>query len=166
MCIRATYQLLAECGVRNIGSYNKKVEKDGDGARKPQKAVGKEKRVIDLTDPNLDATIDTRFFNFRDMAPIWEVISQVLFYASPVIVPLATVEAHLSPPLVHLYMVNPLATVLQQFRHAMINHATPSAASVLGGWLAMLEPIAIVLGVFVLGFVVFKRTAPYVAENL
>ncbi|MFL5458823.1 MAG: DNA translocase FtsK 4TM domain-containing protein [Myxococcales bacterium] len=26
------YQLLAECGVRNIASYNKKVEKEGDGA--------------------------------------------------------------------------------------------------------------------------------------
>ena len=41
------YQLLAECGVRNIGSYNKKVEKEGDGARRPHKPP-KEKRVIDL----------------------------------------------------------------------------------------------------------------------
>jgi S-DNA-T family DNA segregation ATPase FtsK/SpoIIIE len=49
------YQLLADCGVRNIGSYNKKVEKDGDFARKRQKHVGKEKRVVDLTDPTLDA---------------------------------------------------------------------------------------------------------------
>jgi S-DNA-T family DNA segregation ATPase FtsK/SpoIIIE len=48
------YQLLADCGVRNIGSYNKKVEKDGDFARKKQKQVGKEKRVVDLTDPTLD----------------------------------------------------------------------------------------------------------------
>jgi S-DNA-T family DNA segregation ATPase FtsK/SpoIIIE len=48
------YQLLAECGVRNIASYNKKVEKEGDGARKPQQAAGKEKRVVDLTDPSLD----------------------------------------------------------------------------------------------------------------
>ena len=48
------YQLLADCGVRNIASYNKKVEKEGDGARKPHKAP-KEKRVVDLTDPALDA---------------------------------------------------------------------------------------------------------------
>ena len=47
------YQLLAECGVRNIASYNKKVEKEGDGARRPQKPP-KEKRVVDLSDPNLD----------------------------------------------------------------------------------------------------------------
>jgi len=48
------YQLLAECGVRNIASYNKKVEKEGDGARRPQKAL-KERRVVDLSDPKLDA---------------------------------------------------------------------------------------------------------------
>ena len=33
------------------------------------------------------------FVSFRDMQPIWEVIAQVLFYASPVIVPLETVAA-------------------------------------------------------------------------
>ena len=36
----------------------------------------------------------------------------------------------------------------------------------LGAQLALLEPIAIVVAVFALGFVVFNRTAPYVAENL
>jgi ABC-2 type transport system permease protein len=103
---------------------------------------------------------------FRDMAPIWEVVSQVLFYASPVIVPLATVEKHLSPALVKVYMLNPLATMLQQFRHAAVNHPAPGASAVLGGHAAVLGPIAIVLAVFGLGFVVFNRTAPYVAENL
>ncbi len=49
------YQLLAECGVRNIGQYNKKVEKEGDGARKPITKITKEKIVVDLTDPELDA---------------------------------------------------------------------------------------------------------------
>src|SRR5437762_9091328 len=44
------YQLLADCGVRNIGSYNKKVEKEGDGARRPHKAP-REKRVVDLSGP-------------------------------------------------------------------------------------------------------------------
>jgi S-DNA-T family DNA segregation ATPase FtsK/SpoIIIE len=38
------YQLLAECGVRNIASYNKKVEKDGDGALlRPPRSVREKK---------------------------------------------------------------------------------------------------------------------------
>src|SRR5438270_3148182 len=44
------YQLLADGGVRNIGSFNKKVEKEGDGARKPHKPP-REKRVIEIGAP-------------------------------------------------------------------------------------------------------------------
>jgi ABC-2 type transport system permease protein len=106
------------------------------------------------------------FVYFRDIQPIWEVLGQVLFYASPVIIPITAIVKNLSPTLLHVYMLNPLATVLQQFRHAMINHATPSAGALLGSQLAVLEPIAIALAVFVLGFYVFNRTAPRVAEDL
>src|SRR5438132_2865886 len=41
------YQLLAECGVRNIGSFNKKVDKEGDNARRPHQEP-KAKRVVEL----------------------------------------------------------------------------------------------------------------------
>jgi ABC-2 type transport system permease protein len=106
------------------------------------------------------------FVYFRDIQPIWDVVSQVIFYASPVIVPIETVQKKLSGPLVHLYMLNPLATIFQQFRHAMVNHATPSSGQVLGSQLAVLEPVGITVAVFVLGFYVFNRTAPHVAEDL
>ena len=72
------------------------------------------------------------FVYFRDMQPIWEVLTQVLFYASPVIIPVTTVQEQLSPALLHMYMLNPLAVILQQFRHAMINPATPSGGGAAG----------------------------------
>lgn len=106
------------------------------------------------------------FVYFRDLQPIWEVIGQVLFYASPVIVPLATIQAKLSPALVTLYMCNPLAVVLQQFRHAMVNPAADSAGYAIGGSIRLLIPIGLTLAIFVLGFLVFNRTAPHVAEDL
>jgi ABC-2 type transport system permease protein len=114
----------------------------------------------------LSMLLSSLFIYFRDIQPIWEVINQILFYASPVIIPLATIESKLSHTLVRIYMTNPLATVLQQFRHAIINHAAPSVAAVLGGQALLAIPIGIVLAVFALGFQVFNRTAPYVAENL
>lgn len=110
--------------------------------------------------------LSSLYVYFRDMSPIWEVILQVLFYASPVIIPLDKVAAQVSPQVLHLYMLNPIATVLQQFRHAMINNAAPGASVALGGTLALLEPLAIVAGFFALGFYIFNRSAPYVAENL
>ena len=36
------------------------------------------------------------FVYFRDIQPIWEVVSQVIFYASPIIIPIALVQEHLS----------------------------------------------------------------------
>ncbi len=72
----------------------------------------------------------------------------------------------LSETVFHLYMLNPLAVIFQQFRHAMITHDALSAGQALGGWSALLGPLAIVAATFALGFWVFNRSAPMVAENL
>jgi ABC-2 type transport system permease protein len=63
-------------------------------------------------------------------------------------------------------MLNPLVTVFQQFRHAMVTHATLSAGQALGGWAWLLEPLGVAVAIFALGFWVFNRSAPFVAENL
>ncbi len=106
------------------------------------------------------------FVWFRDIQPIWEVLLQILFYASPVIISIETVKAKLGTTGLHLYMLNPLAVIFQQFRHAMVTHETVSAGQALGSWAALLEPLAIVLIVFAVGFAVFDRSAARIAENL
>jgi ABC-2 type transport system permease protein len=108
------------------------------------------------------------FVHFRDIQPIWEVFAQILFYASPVIISIETVRQKLGPDslLMHIYNLNPLVAIFQQFRHAMIFHGTLSAGQTLGSWLALLEPMAIVTTIFVAGFVVFNRLAREIAENL
>jgi ABC-2 type transport system permease protein len=122
--------------------------------------------MLTLLSAGVGMLLASLFVYFRDIQPIWDVLLQVLFYSSPVIVPVSTVQEKLSPTLMHLYMVNPVATYLQQFRHAIVNHAAPSPASLLGGYLGLLEPVGLTLVILVLGFAVFNRTAPYVAENL
>jgi ABC-2 type transport system permease protein len=111
------------------------------------------------------------FVYFRDLSPIWEVVNQITFYASAVLVPIQLVEEYfaehgISENWIHLYMVNPLTDIFQQFRHAMITHAQPGASYFIGGTIRLLIPIGIVLVTFVLGFWVFNRTAPRVAEDL
>jgi len=110
--------------------------------------------------------VSALFVYLRDIEPIWEVLTQVVFYASPVIIPVTTVQEKLSPTLLRIYMLNPLAVVFQQFRHAFITHATPSVGALLGSMAAIAVPVAIVLAIFVLGFWVFNRIAPRVAEDL
>jgi ABC-2 type transport system permease protein len=111
------------------------------------------------------------FVRFRDISPIWEVLSQILFYCSPVIIPAEAVReklAHgsLDQFLYHIYTLNPLVAILQQFRHAMINHATLSAGQIMGSWAALIEPMALVAAIIVIGFWVFNREAPHIAEDL
>jgi ABC-2 type transport system permease protein len=125
--------------------------------------------------------LSAMFVRFRDIQPIWEVFSQILFYASPVIIPVEQVRERLinSPPhqpplanppdhqfLYHLYTLNPLVAIFQQFRHAMINHDALSAGQTMGSWAALLEPIGIVVALFIFGFWYFNRAAPHIAEDL
>jgi ABC-2 type transport system permease protein len=109
------------------------------------------------------------FVRFRDIQPIWDVFSQILFYSSPVIIPAEAVREklfHAHNFLYHLYTLNPLVAIFQQFRHAMINHATLSAGQAMGSWADLAEPMALTAVLFVLGFWIFNRAAPHIAEDL
>jgi ABC-2 type transport system permease protein len=127
--------------------------------------------VLVILSTGLAMMLSALFVKFRDIQPIWEVVQQVVFYASPVIIPITAVVSFLdqhglSRVWLHIYMLNPLAVVFQQFRHAMVTHATPSAGQVLGSWAALGGSLAIVVAVFVAGFWVFNRSAPLIAEDL
>ena len=76
------------------------------------------------------------------------------------------VQKHINRTLLHIYMLNPLAVLFQQFRHTFITPKTPSAGALLGSDWALLVPVVIILGIFVLGLRVFNRIAPQVAEDL
>ncbi len=102
------------------------------------------------------------FVRYRDIAPIWEVFSQALFYASPILYVTTMVPESFQ----HAYVAAPLAAVFAQMRHAMIDPTAPSAAEAIGGADRLLLPGGIVLGAFLLGWWVFHREAPRIAENL
>jgi ABC-2 type transport system permease protein len=102
------------------------------------------------------------YVRFRDVSPIWEVSLQVLFYGSPIIY-VATTYPH---SVQRLLSLSPIATVMSQTRHALIDPAAPSAAALAGGWAWLAVPVAIAVAVFALGLWVFNRETPRIAENL
>jgi ABC-2 type transport system permease protein len=127
--------------------------------------------MLVLISAGVSMLLSALFVRFRDISPIWEVVSQILFYASPVILPAEAVRRELAHGsvnhfLYHLYTLNPLVTIFQQFRHAMINADTFSAGQVMESWTALLAPVALVVIIFGLGFWVFNREAPHIAEDL
>jgi ABC-2 type transport system permease protein len=102
------------------------------------------------------------YVRYRDIQPIWEVASQILFYGSPVLY----VVGFMPPSIQEIAMCNPIAVVLTQYRHAVIDQTAPTAADAIGGWALLGIPLAIVAAVFALGWWVFAREAPKIAENL
>lgn len=105
------------------------------------------------------------YVRYRDVKPIWDVFSQMLFYATPVIYVLDGLSS-LQDSIKEIMAMNPLATILIQMRHAIIDPSAPSAASAVGGTVYLLIPIALGAFVVFLGYRVFNREAPRIAEEL
>jgi ABC-2 type transport system permease protein len=106
--------------------------------------------------------ISALYVRYRDMQPIWEVVLQVLFYASPVIYVTSTFPDSVEQEA----MTNPLTAILTEARYLLIDPAAPTAAEAIGGEARLLIPLFVVVAVFVLGFWVFTREAPRIAEEL
>ena len=109
--------------------------------------------------------LSSLYVRFRDIQPIWDVTLQIWFYASPIMY-LASKYGKLFPAFQHIAMINPVATLLTQMGHAFIEPSHYPTAIGVGGPAAVALALAIIPSVFALGWWVFTREAPRVAENL
>jgi ABC-2 type transport system permease protein len=106
--------------------------------------------------------VSALYVRYRDVQPIWEVALQMLFYASPIIYVASTYPDSVE----NLAMANPIAAIVTQARHALIDPDAPTAAATIGGAVWLLVPLGVIALVSVLGFWVFTREAPRIAEEL
>ena len=102
------------------------------------------------------------YVRYRDMQPIWDVLLQILFYASPVIYVIATLPDSIEREA----MASPIAAILTEVRYVLIDPTAPTAAEAIGGGVRLLIPLAVVIGAVALGAWVFAREAPRIAEDL
>jgi ABC-2 type transport system permease protein len=132
------------------------------------------------------------YVRFRDVKPIWDVVGQILFYASPIMYTAGHYKG-----LEHYALALPLPMLLTQMGHAFVHpgilyqwlvvsgpskgaacaphtagclyvptQPMPSAGHAAGSELHLLIPIALIFAIFALGGWVFAREAPRVAEHL
>jgi ABC-2 type transport system permease protein len=104
------------------------------------------------------------YIRFRDVKPIWEVFSQALYFGTPVIYAVESIADRIH--FKHIVMSNPLASILTQFRHAVIDSHAPTALQATGGWAWMAIPLALFVAVILVGVWYFDREAPRIAEEL
>jgi ABC-2 type transport system permease protein len=104
------------------------------------------------------------YVRFRDVAIIWIVAAQVLFYATPILYP---VDFKPDGDFERLLMVNPLAVIFEQVRIWVLHEAeAPTVVDAAGGWLGLVPATIVFIGVCVFGVWVFNREAPRIAEDL
>lgn len=103
------------------------------------------------------------YVRFRDVAIIWGVLAQILFYATPVLYPIELLN---NQTLEKILMFNPLAPIFEQVRVWVLEPSAPTASEVAGGAIWLLPALAIYVGVCVFSVWIFNRDAPRIAEDL
>jgi ABC-2 type transport system permease protein len=118
--------------------------------------------LLALLSSGIGMLLSVLFVRYRDIEPVWEVITQILFYGSPVLYVSTLVDDCCERP----YTSQPLAAIMAEMRHAIVDSTAPDAATALGGAARLLIPLSVIAGAFALGLWAFNREAPRIAEHL
>lgn len=102
------------------------------------------------------------FVKYRDVLPIWGVVTQAMFYASPVLYTVGNTKE----PITTILHFNPLTGIMEGMRYLIIDPRAPGAITAWGGFPQALLPIAMIVFVFAFGLWYFNRQATTAAELL
>lgn len=111
----------------------------------------------------LSMLLSVLFVRFRDVAILWAVLAQVIFYGTPILYPIEKLENH---TLERVLMLNPLAPIFQQVRHWVLEPEAPTAAAVAGGKAWLIPAAILYVAICAIGVWAFNREAPSIAEDL
>lgn len=105
----------------------------------------------------------TLFVRFRDIGQLWELTSQLLFYGSPIIIPVGFLPPWSQP----IAFLNPFVQIMQDVRAVlMYDTEVVTATSRLPDVGGRLAPILIAFATLLVGLYLFKREAPWFAERV
>lgn len=103
----------------------------------------------------LSLLLATLYVWFRDLAHIWEILLQILFYATPIIYPVSVIPLKYQK----IIFLNPIAQIIQDIRSVVIGGGQVVSPF---WWLA---PIATIV-LLAVGLFVFNKKAKFFAEEV
>jgi len=108
--------------------------------------------------------LSAAFVRYRDVGQVWELATQLLFYASPIMYPVG----FLPPWFQRFAFLNPLVQVIQDLRAVVVGSNQPhgTITSIYGTPLARALPVGIAFIVLGVGLTYFRRRAPHFAEEV
>lgn len=106
--------------------------------------------------------LSSLFVKFRDVSYIWDVLIQAGFYATPILYVLSQVPHQFAKILI----LNPLAQIIQDARHALVTPQTATIYQVYGGdkWIWLI-PISLTIIVTVFAALYFRKQSKSFAEE-
>jgi ABC-2 type transport system permease protein len=114
----------------------------------------------------LGLLLSALYVRFRDVSQVWELATQLLFFASAIFYPIGILPEWAQK----VAFLNPFVQVMQDLRHVVLGGASGpndlTAADVFEGAGGRLIPISIVVLVFVAALGFFRREGRYFAERL
>lgn len=102
------------------------------------------------------------YVRFRDIAYIWEIIMQALFYATPIFYDFRIVPAKYAGVLI----LNPIAQIVQDLRYGLVTTETKTLASTHTNIFARLLPFLLVSVILFVGARYFKLKSKNFAEQV
>ena len=106
--------------------------------------------------------LSATYVRLRDIGHIWDVVSQALFYATPILFPLTLAPIWAQK----IIMLNPLAQTIQDLRHVLVSDQTKTIATVYGNQWIRIVPVAICIIVFIFSALYFRGRSKYFAEEI
>lgn len=108
------------------------------------------------------------YVNLRDLNPIWEVVMQAGFYATPIIYPITMISERAGewgPIIAKLdVLLNPVAQIVQDARHAMIDPSNQTIWQMLDHPVFGVWPILFSVLIFIGGLAFFTAKSKHFAE--
>jgi ABC-type polysaccharide/polyol phosphate transport system ATPase subunit/ABC-type polysaccharide/polyol phosphate export permease len=101
------------------------------------------------------------YVGIRDVEPIWMVLLRLTFFLTPVFYPIELAPQGLQ----HALMLNPLAVVTVQARHALIDPSAPNAIDA-GGPLVLAASLGLVATIVAAGLLLYRKQARRIAERI
>lgn len=102
---------------------------------------------------------------YRDITSIWDVLTQALFYAVPIIYPISMV-ADSSVIAAKVILANPISQAIQDIRFSLITHETITTWNYFGNVFLSFIPVIITLTLLVVGSLVFRKKSKFFAEEV
>jgi lipopolysaccharide transport system permease protein len=90
---------------------------------------------------------------YRDLTQVWEVVVNIIFFASPLVYPISIIPADM----ISIYMLNPITGLMEMYRDVMLYNTVPNIIEF--GYVLVISAL-----VFIVGHLIFGKLQSRFAE--